>query len=89
MCPIPPDSDAAPRAPEDGAPLDAVADQPSEAAPHGMPARVLEREAVRLHARYPEVGDVATARTVLAESEGIHQLYRSWSEDPPPPNTDR
>jgi hypothetical protein len=24
-------------------------------------------------------------RTVLAESEGIHQLYRSWSEDPPPP----
>ncbi|MGW5854514.1 protein-tyrosine-phosphatase [Micrococcus sp. 2A] len=68
MCPIPPDPDAAPRAPEDGAPLDAVADQPSEAAPHGMPARVLEREAVRLHARYPEVGDVATARTVLAES---------------------
>ncbi len=28
-------------------------------------------------------------RTVLAESEGIHQLYRSWSEDPPPPTTDR
>jgi hypothetical protein len=20
---------------------------------------------------------------VLAESEGIHQLYRSWSQDPP------
>jgi hypothetical protein len=28
-------------------------------------------------------------RTVLAEPEGIHQLYRSWSEDPPPPTTDR
>jgi hypothetical protein len=27
-------------------------------------------------------------RTVLAESEGIHQLYRSWSEDPPAPPTD-
>ena len=28
-------------------------------------------------------------RTVLAESEGIHQLYRSWSADPPPSTTGR
>ena len=28
-------------------------------------------------------------RTVLAESEGVHQLYRSWSEDPPSPTPDR
>jgi hypothetical protein len=28
-------------------------------------------------------------RSVLAESEGIHQLYRSWSEDPPSPPADR
>ncbi len=24
-------------------------------------------------------------RTVLAESEGTHRLYRSWSEEPPSP----
>jgi hypothetical protein len=23
-------------------------------------------------------------RTVLTESEGVHQLYRAWSQDPPP-----
>ncbi|MCU1670801.1 MAG: hypothetical protein JWP40_3728 [Blastococcus sp.] len=26
-------------------------------------------------------------RTVLAESEGVHQLYRSWSDDAPPSTT--
>jgi hypothetical protein len=28
-------------------------------------------------------------RTVLAKSEGIHPLYRSWSQDPPPSTADR
>ena len=38
------------------------------AAPEGMPAHVLEREAERLHARYPELGDLASVHALLLDS---------------------
>lgn len=67
MAPHP--SDPAADLPAADVPLDPTGALPVVApAPEGMAAHVLDREAEHLHARYPEVGDVAMARALLEDS---------------------
>lgn len=61
MAPLPADPSSSADVPPD--PTGAV-----PAAPEGMTARVLEREADRLHARYPELGDRESVHALLLDS---------------------
>lgn len=64
MAPLPSDPSLTGDVPLD--PTGAIPVVPS--APEGMTAHVLEREAERLHARYPELGDLASVHALLLDS---------------------